>query len=56
MSNDDNGLLQVIPKGKQGSGIMNSFTDTNCLLIIPAEVSHIDKGELVTVQPLANLL
>lgn len=56
MSNDENGMLQVIPKGKQGSGIMNSFTDANCLLIIPAEVSHIVKGELVTIQPLESLL
>lgn len=56
MWNDENGMLQVTPKGKQGSGIMNSFTNANCFLVIPADVSCIDNGEFVRVQPLENFL
>jgi molybdopterin molybdotransferase len=56
MWNEYDGKLMVKPKGKQGSGIMNSFTDANCFLIIPAETSLLEAGELVSVLPIDNLL
>lgn len=56
MWNDDKGQLNVAPKGKQGSGIMNSFTNANCFLIIPSDVASLSKGDLVTIQPFDQLL
>ena len=56
MWNEYDGKLMVKPKGKQGSGIMNSFTDANCFLIIPAETSLLEAGELVSVLPIDNVL
>ena len=32
------------------------MSDANCLMVIPAETSHIEAGESVNVQPLENFL
>ena len=56
MYNNDQGQLIVEAKGKQGSGIMNSFTNANCFLVIPANTANIAEGELVCVQPFNELL
>lgn len=56
MWNDESGQLCVAPKGKQGSGIMNSFTNANCFLVIPADIASINEGDEVTIQPFSSLL
>ncbi len=44
------GRLSVSTTGPQGSGILSSMTEANCLIIIPEEVGAVRAGETVFVQ------
>ncbi len=45
-----NGLFAVSSTGPQGSGILRSMSDANCLIIIPEDVGVVRAGEAVLVQ------
>lgn len=42
--------LQVSITGPQGSGILRSMSEANCLILIPEEVTHVGTGDWVTIQ------
>ncbi|MGR5064971.1 bifunctional molybdopterin-guanine dinucleotide biosynthesis adaptor protein MobB/molybdopterin molybdotransferase MoeA [Photobacterium sp. DNB22_13_2] len=51
---DANGRLTVRSAGKQGSGILRSMSEANCLIEILPEQPGVDIGEKVRVIPLEN--
>ncbi|MDN3679143.1 bifunctional molybdopterin-guanine dinucleotide biosynthesis adaptor protein MobB/molybdopterin molybdotransferase MoeA [Vibrio tapetis subsp. quintayensis] len=46
------GRVEVKTTGKQGSGILRSMSEANCLIEITPEVDTVKQGELVTIIPL----
>ena len=49
---DANGRLTVKSIGSQGSGILRSMSEANCLIEIPPQQEHANIGDKVTVIPL----
>ncbi len=54
LMNDQNGELIVDTTGAQGSGILRSMTEANCLIVLPMEASDVEAGSLVNVQPFSQ--
>ncbi|GGP54641.1 bifunctional molybdopterin-guanine dinucleotide biosynthesis protein MobB/molybdopterin molybdotransferase MoeA [Shewanella algicola] len=52
----DNGQIQVETTGAQGSGMLNSMVNANCLIVIADDTATIPAGESVFIQPFADLL
>ncbi|GGP47935.1 bifunctional molybdopterin-guanine dinucleotide biosynthesis adaptor protein MobB/molybdopterin molybdotransferase MoeA [Shewanella saliphila] len=52
----DNGQIQVKTTGAQGSGMLNSMVNANCLIVIADDTASIPAGESVFIQPFADLL
>jgi len=50
------GQLQVRTTGTQGSGILRSMTEANCLIEIPDAQARVTEGETVRIYPFADLL
>lgn len=48
--------LAVTPFGHQGSGVLRSMSEADCLIDLAAEVSDLAAGELVPVEPLVQKL
>lgn len=55
LSCDSQGQLRVRSTGHQGSGILSSMVAANCLIEIAAERDGVARGDVVTVQPLADM-
>ncbi|MCF7353354.1 bifunctional molybdopterin-guanine dinucleotide biosynthesis adaptor protein MobB/molybdopterin molybdotransferase MoeA [Vibrio sp. CK2-1] len=53
---DDFGQLKVRTTGKQGSGILRSMSEANCIIEIPPHVEFAKEGEMVTILPLEGRL
>lgn len=51
----ENGEWLVRSFGKQGSGILRSMSEANCLVVLPDASESIDVGDWVEVQPMAVL-
>ena len=51
-SMNEHGQLEVRTTGKQGSGILRSMSEANCLIEISSSVDTVKVGETVTVIPL----
>ncbi|EHH1170598.1 TPA: bifunctional molybdopterin-guanine dinucleotide biosynthesis adaptor protein MobB/molybdopterin molybdotransferase MoeA [Vibrio parahaemolyticus] len=49
---DDTGRLTVRTTGKQGSGILRSMSEANCLIEISPTIDTVKEGESVTIIPL----
>ncbi|HHG3572099.1 TPA: bifunctional molybdopterin-guanine dinucleotide biosynthesis adaptor protein MobB/molybdopterin molybdotransferase MoeA [Vibrio parahaemolyticus] len=49
---DDTGRLTVSTTGKQGSGILRSMSEANCLIEISPAIDTVKAGESVTIIPL----
>ncbi|EKO3772076.1 bifunctional molybdopterin-guanine dinucleotide biosynthesis adaptor protein MobB/molybdopterin molybdotransferase MoeA [Vibrio metschnikovii] len=49
---DDNGQLTVRTTGQQGSGILRSMSEANCLIEIEPAIDKVNIGESVTIIPL----
>jgi molybdopterin molybdotransferase len=49
---DDQGRLSVAVTGRQGSGILHSMSQADCLIVLEHDRGPVAAGELVTVQPL----
>lgn len=56
MSVDNAGSLLVDSTGKQGAGRLSSMSQANCLIVIDANVSEVNPGDTVGVQPFRGLL
>lgn len=55
MWRDETGLLRVRPWGPDGSGILRSMSEANCLIVLGHDSGSLAAGEPVDVQPLAGL-
>ena len=53
---DELGQLKVRTTGKQGSGILRSMSEANCIIEIPPHVEFAKEGEMVTILPLEGRL
>ncbi len=49
-----NGNFHVSTTGPQGSGILRSMSEANCLIILPSDVEQVKKGESVTIELLRH--
>ncbi|MGC9458297.1 bifunctional molybdopterin-guanine dinucleotide biosynthesis adaptor protein MobB/molybdopterin molybdotransferase MoeA, partial [Vibrio genomosp. F10 str. 9ZD137] len=49
---DSSGQLSVRTTGKQGSGILRSMSEANCLIEVAPAVDTVKVGESVTIIPL----
>ena len=56
LQHNEQGELWVHSFGKQGSGILRSMSEANCLVVLPAERGDVEKGDWVEVQPFAGLV
>lgn len=52
----ENGELRVTSTGTQDSHVLTSMSRADCFIILPAESSGVEAGELVDVQPFAGLV
>ncbi|HZW20581.1 gephyrin-like molybdotransferase Glp [Noviherbaspirillum sp.] len=49
LSLDDEGRAQVRVTGSQGSGVLRSMSEANCMIVLPHGQGDVDAGELVNV-------
>ena len=56
LSQAEDGSLQVISTGDQGSGILHSMSISDCFIFLPAEQGNVEQGDWVTVEPFAGLI
>ncbi|MBI5922014.1 MAG: molybdopterin molybdotransferase MoeA [Betaproteobacteria bacterium] len=52
----DQGIWSVQPTGAQGSGILSSMADANCLIVLEHERGNVAAGEIVCVQAMEGLV
>jgi molybdopterin molybdotransferase len=52
----DNGELSVKLSGSQGSGILSSMVNGNCLVVLPHEQGDVQVGQAVEIWPLDGLI
>ncbi len=48
------GDFHVSTTGPQGSGILRSMSEANCLIILPSDVEHVKKGDKVMIELLRH--
>jgi molybdopterin molybdotransferase len=46
----ENGKMFVTTTGPQGSGILRSMHEANCLIVLPADCETVNAGDAVTIQ------
>lgn len=51
-----NGSIGVRPSANQGSGILSSMVNGNCLVVLPHEQGDVKLGQLVEIWPLESLI
>lgn len=52
----ENGEWKVRATGAQGSGVLRSMSEANCIIVVEHERGNVDPGELVDVQPFEGLI
>ena len=56
LSTDEHGELTVRSFGRQGSGILRSMSEANCLVVLAKDSETVHEGDWVEVQPFEGLL
>jgi len=56
LSRDEDGRLLVTTTGNQGSGVLRSMHEADCLIIVPRDSERVEAGEAVPVQPFHGLI
>ncbi len=56
LKRDADGQLVVDKTGPQGSGILTSMSDANCLIVLPLESETAEAGSLVQVLPFSEII
>ena len=51
LDRDADGVLQVRPTGKPGSGLLHTMNDANCLIVLAEELCDVPANSVVQVQP-----
>jgi len=54
--NDDITQNDVSKTGEQGSGILRSMSEANCLIILPMDSSGVEIGDQVQVLPFSSII
>lgn len=52
----EDGQWKVKLSGDQGSGVLRSMVESNCLIVLPEDAGNIAAGDLVEVQPFEGLI
>ena len=52
----ENGEWKVRATGSQGSGVLRSMSEANCIIVVEHERGNVEQGELVGVQPFEGLI
>jgi molybdopterin molybdotransferase len=52
----ENGEWKVRATGAQGSGVLRSMSEANCIIVVEHERGNVEPGELVAVQPFEGLV
>lgn len=52
----ENGDLEVVATGAQGSGILTSMSAANCYIVLPQDSGNVAEGDTVTIEPFDGLL
>jgi molybdopterin molybdotransferase len=52
----ENGEWKVRATGTQGSGVLRSMSEANCIIVVEHERGNVEPGELVGVQPFEGLI
>lgn len=52
----DDGSIQVVPAGHQGSHVFSAFAKANCFIVLERERGAVQAGETVTIEPFNALL
>jgi molybdopterin molybdotransferase len=52
----ENGEWKVRAAGAQGSGVLRSMSEANCIIAVEQERGNVEPGELVEVQPFEGLI
>ncbi len=52
----ENGEWKVRATGTQGSGVLRSMSEANCIIVVEHERGNVEPGELVDVQPFEGLV
>ncbi|MBT0587375.1 molybdopterin molybdotransferase MoeA [Alteromonas oceanisediminis] len=53
---NDVGQLMVYPSGSQSSGVLSSFSKSNCYAVLPQEQGAVSKGENVTIELFSQVI
>ena len=53
---NDNGEWKVRATASQGSGVLSSMSEANCIIVVEHERGNVEPDELVDVQPFEGLL
>jgi molybdopterin molybdotransferase len=56
LTRDEAGRLAVHSTGAQGSHMLTSMSQANCLIVLPAEQGNVEPGTLVEVEPFEGLV
>lgn len=56
LQTDDNGELTVRSFGRQGSGILRSMSEADCLVVLPKNNDGVKEGDYVEVQPFEGMM
>ena len=56
LETDEQGELQVHSFGRQGSGILRSMSEANCLVVLPKDSGDVEVGDRVAVQVFEGLM
>ena len=52
----ENGEWKVRATGTQGSGVLRSMSEANCIIVVEHERGNVEPGEPVDVQPFEGLI
>ncbi|WP_141237405.1 molybdopterin molybdotransferase MoeA [Paraferrimonas sedimenticola] len=55
-SYDEQGRLQVITTGAQGSGMLTSMSVSNCFIVLEQDLGNVSAGAQVTIEPYQQVL
>jgi len=56
LQTDENGELTVRSFGRQGSGILRSMSEADCLVVLPKDNAGVHEGDYVEVQPFEGMI
>ncbi len=55
-STNEQGQLQVVSTGSQGSGVFSAMSQSNCYIVLEQDRGNVEAGEVVTIEPFNEIL